>query len=379
MSLEKAAQDFFRENFDEDPDWISVAPGRVNLIGEHTDYSLGYVFPAAIDLRIAVAARRANGRTRLASKDTGRGEPFDARSIEAKRGTAWTNYPAGVAWALREFGLKSNLDAAVVANLPRGAGVSSSAAIELAFAVLWNQIDELGLSNKQLATSCVKAENEFVKLSCGMMDQMASALGKADHAMLLDTRSTDVRYEPIPTELQIVLCNTRCSRKLESSEYNKRVATCKSAAAKLGVSSLREVSQEDFERGQASLNEEEIMRARHVVGENLRCLEFAKALAVKDLARMGRLMRASHESLRDDYEVSSPELDAMAESAWSAPGCVGARLTGAGFGGSCVALVHANEVDAFISEVDRRYRERVRLSPKFTACRAVNGARASRI
>lgn len=352
--------------------WVAHGPGRVNLIGEHTDYSDGFVFPAAIDRYVKVAAERSNDLTRLVSEDKGEGIPFDVAHLnrEALSGS-WTKYPAGVAWAL---GAKTNLSAAVASTLVAESGVSSSAALEMAFAVIWNEVDQLGFSNKELALLCQKAENEFVGMPCGVMDQMASAMGQRDQAMFLDTRSLDISYAPIPKGIDLVICGTGKARQLAGSEYRERREAVESAARKLGVCALRDATLEMVEQG--DLTDVERRRARHVVTENQRCLDFAAALKENRLDDLGRLMAESHESLRTDFEVSCPELDHMAEAARTAPGCLGARMTGAGFGGACVALVvHDQEIPFSKSTWKEFHAAFPNLNSEITFCRASAGAR----
>jgi galactokinase len=351
--------------------WVAHGPGRVNLIGEHTDYSEGFVFPAAIDRFVKVAAERSSDVTRLISEDKGEGVPFDVNAIDREAvKDSWTKYPAGVAWAL---GAKTNLAAGVASTLVAENGVSSSAALEMAFAVIWNEVDQLGHSNKELALLCQKAENEFVGMPCGVMDQMASAMGQRDHAMFLDTRSLEIEYAPIPKGIDLVICSTGKSRQLAGSEYRERREAVESAARKLGVKSLRDATMKMVESG--DLSDVERRRARHVVTENKRCRDFAAALKKGKLDDLGRLMAESHESLRVDFEVSCPELDVMAEAARTAPGCLGARMTGAGFGGACVALVvHDQEIPFSKSTWKEFHSHYPKLLTEITFCRAAAGA-----
>ena len=366
----------FREHFHSEPDLYSVAPGRVNLIGEHTDYNGGFVFPAAIDRQIYVAATITDGPTELFSEQAGEGKRFDAGSIEIGGSDGWTAYAAGMAWVLREHtgAAVPNIRAVVASTLPMGSGVSSSAAIEMAFGVLWNQVAQLGLDNKTLALLAQRCENLFVGVNCGIMDQMASAMGRDGSAMFLDTRTLAIEYARIPDDLAILVCDTGKPRALTDSAYNERRSQCEVAAGTIGVRELRDANHDDLESHRAEMSEVVYRRARHVVTENDRCLEFREALNAGDRTEIGRLMAASHESLRDDYEVSCLELDAMAESSWAAPGCVGARMTGAGFGGVCIALVDSSRVEAFSERAGTAYFERTGLTGDFIPCRAVQGA-----
>ncbi|MCW5941550.1 MAG: galactokinase [Fimbriimonadaceae bacterium] len=367
----------FRAHFGGDPRHVAVAPGRVNLIGEHTDYNDGFVFPAAIDRELWVAADLAPGPTTLLSEQAGEGANFDAPTVVPGQASGWAAYPAGMAWALREATGKPvpNLRVAVSSSIPLGSGVSSSAAIEMAFGVLWNRVADLGLDNKALAMVAHRCEREFVGVNCGVMDMMASALGRAGHAMFLDTRTLDVRYAPLPEGTAIVLCDTRMPRTLAGSAYNERRARCESAAATLGKRALRDATLEELFARAGEMEPTTFQRAMHVITENDRTLSFSDALERGLTPRIGDLMRASHDSLRVDYEVTIPELDAMVEAAWSAPGCVGARMTGAGFGGAAVALVEQDAIEPFLSSVDAEFRLRAGREGAFHVCAAVDGAR----
>ncbi len=374
--LKNRAASLFQKRFGEAPALFTCAPGRVNLIGEHTDYNEGFVFPAAIDRHIVVAAGPSPDASKVWSEAYGSPAVFQADAESPMHD--WARFPAGCAWTLKRAGhLPSDINAAVVSNLPVGVGVSSSAAMELAFLNLWNSLDLLGLEPKELALLGQRCEHEFVGVHCGVMDQMASALGRWGCAMLLDTRSLRVVYQPIPDGLEVVLCDTNKPRALDVSAYNQRRAECEQAALEMGVGSLRDATLAMLDGTYPQGEGVQYSRAKHVLSENDRCVQFAGALADGELAEIGRLMKASHESLRDDYEVSCRELDWMAESAWSADGCVGARMTGAGFGGACVALVESDRLERFHRDAERGYRERSNgLEAGFLNCHAAAGARA---
>lgn len=372
---ESLVRELFVRRFGAEPQVIGVAPGRINLIGEHTDYNEGFVFPAAIDRRTYVAASAAEGPSELYSNEVGEGEPFDAATVEPGQVCKWTQYPAGMAWALRESGTIPNIRAVVTSTVPRSGGVSSSAAIELAFGVVWNRLAGLDLANVRLAALGQKCENRFVGVNCGIMDQMASAMGREGMAMFLDTRSLSIDYAPIPAGLSAVLCDTKKPRALTDSAYNERRSQCEAAARVLGVRSLRDASMDLLESKRAELDDVTYKRARHVITEDDRCVAFKQALSDGDLKAVGELMAGSHASLRDDYEVSCPELDAMAESAQNAPGCIGARMTGAGFGGSCVALVRQEKLDLFIDATLAAYEQKAGRRGAAMACEIVEGAR----
>jgi galactokinase len=329
--IERRAVAAYRARFDVAPEVVASAPGRVNLIGEHTDYNGGYVLPCAIDRRTAVALGRGAGPLYSADYD-------DARPREGVREGAWVDYPRGVAWALAEAGLRvPAFQAAFAGEVPQGAGLSSSAAIEAATILALDALGALGLDRTTLARLCQRAENAFVGVRSGIMDQYAALLCQAGHALLVDCRS--LASEAVPLDLagaglSLLVCDTGVKRGLAATGYNDRRATCERAAAQLGLPQLRDATLADLAR----LSGEELLRARHVVTENARVLAAVAALRQRDLVALGALMYASHASLRDDFGVSTPELDAVVEAA-RADGALGARLTGAGFGGSAIALV----------------------------------------
>ena len=365
----------FVERFGHEPEVVAVAPGRINLIGEHTDYNDGFVFPVAIDRQTWIAAAPVEGSTRVDSTELGDAEPFDVVTVGPGQVEDWGKYPAGMGWALRQNGHHAgNLRAVVSSTIPMGSGVSSSAALEMAFGQVWNQIESHGIRSETLAQLGKVCENGFVGVNSGIMDQMASAMGRAGMAMFLDTRNLHIDYAPVPNGLSVVLCDTKKPRALTDSAYNERRSQCEMAAQILGVPALRDASMADLDAKRDVLSEVVYRRARHVVSENERCLHFRDALAANDLHRIGVLMNASHASLRDDYEVSCVELDRMAEAAWDAPGCVGARMTGAGFGGACVALVHTESVEPFVKATLAAYDAATGLGGEAMACRVVDGA-----
>jgi galactokinase len=345
---EREVRELFKTRFGSEPTVLAVAPGRINLIGEHTDYNEGFVFPVAIDRVSYVAASPVKGQTRLFSAQAQEGEPFDAHSVEPGELVKWAKYPAGMAWALRQNDLQvPNIHAVVSSDIPMGSGVSSSAALEMAFGVIWRKLANLDIPQPELANIGKTCENKFVGVNSGIMDQMASAMGREGEAMFLDTRSLSIEYTPIPNDFSIVLCDTKKERKLTDSAYNERRSQCEKACEILGVPALRDATLEMLESKRTQMDEVVFRRARHVITEDDRSQEFKTALAEGDRRAIGDLMKGSHQSLRYDYEVSCPELDWMAEAAWKAPGCVGARMTGAGFGGACVALVDRDHLDEF--------------------------------
>lgn len=372
MNQADRAREFFKEQFGVEPTWISRAPGRVNLIGEHTDYSGGFVFPAAINLGIWVAAGPSDdGLCHLVSEEEGKSAPFSlSDSSPQNKVEGWIQYPAGAAWSL---GAKTPIKAVVITTLPLGAGVSSSAAIEMAFSVLWNKVDGLGMDSKSLALASVRAEREYVGMPCGTMDQLASALGVDGSALLIDTLDSTVQPRTIPVGLVMVVCDTGKRRALVDGEYKARREQVESGAAKLGVDLLRHAPMGAWSN--EGLTELEAKRAKHVITENQRCLDFAAALETGDEEALGRLMKESHVSLRDDFGVSVAELDAMVDACESAPGCVGARLTGAGFGGCCVALVRSDQVEDFTATTLQTYSNSVsHCTPRLFVCLPSQGA-----
>jgi galactokinase len=345
----------FRERAGRDPDGVWAAPGRVNLIGEHTDYNDGFVLPVAIDrLVLAAAGRRDDGRLRLWSLQSE--PPADLHLAEVGPGKVegWPAYPAGVAWALGQAGVEvGGADLVVDGDVPAGAGLSSSAALECATATALADLEGAGLDRVTLAGLARRAENEVVGVPSGAMDQMVSMLGRAGHALFLDTRSLDTEQVPLPLEaagLCLVVIDTRAGHRLVDGAYADRRAACEAAAATLGVPALRDATPAQVEAAAGDLGEEGLRRARHVVTENARVLEAVRLLRAGELERLGPLLAASHASLRDDYDVSSPELDTAVAAAVAA-GAVGARMTGAGFGGSALALARTDLVGRIDEQV----------------------------
>src|SRR5918992_6173047 len=344
--IEARACGAYVERFGEEPVLTASAPGRVNLIGEHTDYNGGFVLPCAIGRRVAVAVGRGDGG--LYSAD------FDEARPSGEKDSSWADYPRGVAWAMDEAGHETgSFRAAFAGDVPLGSGLSSSAAIEAATALALDALGEFGLGGKDLAILCQRAENGFVGVGSGIMVQYASLLCEAGAALLIDCRSLEA--ESVPLDLQaaslaLVVCDTRVERGLADTGYNDRRATCERAARMLGVEELRDATEGDLDL----LSGAELKRARHVISENARVLEAVEALRDSDFDEFGRLMYASHASLRDDYEVSTPELDTFVETAQQ-HGARGARLTGAGFGGCAIALVPEDETAALTKACEQAF------------------------
>ncbi|MFQ3610019.1 MAG: galactokinase [Fimbriimonadales bacterium] len=363
------------------------APGRVNLIGEHTDYNEGFVLPVAINREIHLHAQpRTDHRCHFYSETLDDQIEFDMEWLATQPAESlpqgWFRYVAGVASLLQQRAGRplTGVDAVITGNLPMGSGLSSSAAIEGAVAVMWNQIDQLGLSALELALLCQQAEWHYAGVRCGVMDQFASMLGKAGHALLIDTRTHFTETVPLPDDWVIVVADTGKPRTLAGSEYNRRRAECEQAVSELrailgdAVNSLRDVSPEQASLYLPLLSEPARRRARHVVSENARVLTFLDALRQADAPTVRHLMLASHASLRDDYEVSCDELDWMVSACLSAPGCIGARMTGAGFGGACIALVQKELTEPFMEHARATYCQRSDYAPQFLLCEAVDGA-----
>jgi galactokinase len=364
--IEQRAVQAYREQFLEEPVFVASAPGRVNLIGEHTDYNGGFVLPCAIDRRVAVAV--GPGDMQLYSTDF-----QERRPLIGKREGSWSDYPSGIVWAMKERGYDIPMFRGVFAgDIPLGRGLSSSAAIEAATALALDALFQLGIARKDLAVLCQRAENAFVGVNSGIMDQYASLLCQAGMALLIDCRSLEA--EPVPldlvgADLTLLVCDTQVSRELSATGYNARRQACERAAHMLGVKELRDASIQDLDQ----LSGEERKRARHVITENARVLEAVQALRRQDFGSFGRLMYASHRSLRDDYEVSTPELDAFVEMAVQSA-ALGARLTGAGFGGCAIALIRSEDAGALAQQTRRYFEARGFKQPVFYPFQPAAGA-----
>ncbi len=358
------------------------APGRVNLIGEHTDYNGGFVMPMAIDREACLLFRPAEGPVRLWAENYGEWDEFDLDGIQRNPSQPWSNYVRGVALALREAGYEpAPIEGIVCGDVPIGAGLSSSAALEVASAKAFCEAAGAEPEPRELALICQSAENQFVGVNCGIMDQLISVHARRDHALLLDCRSLEHEMLPLDTSaVRIVVCNTMVHHELGASAYNRRRARCEEAARLLdgvagGVAQLRDVTPELLAEHGHVLDELTLKRARHVVSENDRTLRAAAALKAGDLATFGGLMNESHESLRGDYEVSCEELDLMVELARRQPGVLGARMVGAGFGGCTVNMVAVEQADAMARAVCAAYREETGVEPEVYRFVATGGAR----
>lgn len=360
---------------------FAFAPGRVNLIGEHTDYNDGFVLPVAIDRYVGVAfAPRDDDRIRARSLHFNEECSIGLDELEPGRHKGWAGYVAGVIWALRKSGLEPcGMNLVVKGEVPIGAGLSSSAALELAVARAACEVSGIAWDPTRMALLGQQAEREYVGVSCGIMDQFASAMAADGCALLLDCRSLETQPVPVPTEAVIVVMDTGVRRTLAGSAYNERYAQCQEAVRVIReghpeVRALRDVSPAMLAGSRARMSPVTFRQAGHVVGETLRPAQMAAALRRGDLQEAGRLMADSHRSLRDLYEVSCEELDSMVELATLHPGCYGARLTGAGFGGCAVALVERGAVADFIDVVTAAYRSRHDRPAALFACEASPGA-----
>ncbi|MDB4878878.1 MAG: Galactokinase [Gemmatimonadetes bacterium] len=371
-----AAVRAFAAQFGGRPDIVARAPGRVNLIGDHTDYNEGFVLPMAIDRATWIAARpRDDGRVVVHSLDFGETASF-ALDDEARGNDGWVQYLRGMGWALREAGyrLRTGWEGVSVGNVPVGAGLSSSASLELATARVFARLSGLDWNATEMAKLAQRAENAWVGVNCGIMDQLISSAGVAGHALLIDCRSLETRPVPLPASAAVVVLDTATRRGLVDSAYNERRAQCETAAAAFGARTLRDVTLQQLDAATDRLDPVTRRRARHVISESVRTRAAADALAAGALPLMGRLMNESHASLRDDFEVSRLELDVIVSLAQGHPDCLGARMTGAGFGGCAVALVHRDGAARFAAEVARDYEAGTGLRPAVYVCAPAGGA-----
>lgn len=381
----EVARRAFEGAFGERPAWVSRAPGRVNLIGGHVDYNDGLVLPVAVDLDIAVAFRpRDDHSVKVYSAQFDQTAEFDIADLVPGSVTGWAAYPAGVAWAMAQADLPvRGLEAAVAGNVPIGGGLSSSAAVEVAFAAAYQTVAEFELSKIRLAKLAQVAENQYVGVRCGIMDQVTAACAEANKALLLDCRSLEIRHIPLPPALRIVILCTGIKRELSASEYNTRRSQCEEVVGRLSdidddILALRDVSPEVLHSLFRYLPAPLDRRARHVVGEIERVRLAAHALETGEVERFGELMFASHRSSRDDYQVSIDELDSLVELARQAPGVIGARLTGAGFGGCTVNVVSAALTSEFLEYVSQGYEKLYGGKPESYVTEAASGVNVDR-
>lgn len=372
--LQQQAIDLFEQKFGYLPSFLVQAPGRVNLIGEHTDYNEGFVFPIAIDKAVYVAFAITN--TGFANIVTGnlkkRKHQFSLRAIKHDN-RDWLEYVKGVAFHLQQqFGVEfSGIDAVVFSDVPMGAGLSSSAALELAFARALSHAANLLWQPEQMAVLAQRAENQWVGVNCGIMDQLISALGKENCAVLIDCRDLSSQAVTLPKDCAVVVMDTSTRRGLVESAYNERRQQCEQAANTLGLTSLRDATLEQLM--QASLPSQVKQRARHVISENQRTLDAKQAMLDDEPEVLGELFNQSHASLRDDFEVTNKALDVIVELAQQHPACYGARMTGAGFGGCAVALIKPELVGEFCSAIEKSYHQTMELDANVFLVRATDG------
>ncbi|MCI8461664.1 MAG: galactokinase [Lachnospiraceae bacterium] len=363
------------------------APGRVNLIGEHTDYNGGHVFPCALTIGTYGAARRRDdNRLRFYSMNFEKLGVIEStlEDLVPSEEARWTNYPKGVMWAFGEKGMKVpfGMDLLLNGNIPNGSGLSSSASVEVLTGFILRDFFGFDVSNQELALIGQFSENNFNKVNCGIMDQFAIAMGKKDHAIFLDTADLSFEYAPMVLEgAKIVIASSNKKRGLGDSKYNERRSECETALAELQkvtqISTLGDLDEEAFEKYQSAIEDDiRRKRARHAVYENQRTVRAVDALKANDVKLFGQLMNASHVSLRDDYEVTGLELDTLVEEAWKVPGVIGSRMTGAGFGGCTVSIVKDEAIDGFIEKVGSAYRERIGYDADFYVVEIGDGPRA---
>lgn len=368
----------FAQLFGYDATHLVQAPGRVNLIGEHTDYNDGFVLPCAINYQTVVAAaKREDFLVRLVAVDYDNDtDEFDLREeIAFQPKKMWSNYIRGVIKCLIERGFEFNgADIVVSGNVPQGAGLSSSAALEVVIGQTFKELYQLKISQAEIALNGQQAENQFVGCNCGIMDQMISAQGQANHAMLLDCRSLQTEAVAMPEQMAVVILNSNKKRGLVESEYNTRRQQCEAAAKTFGVKALRDVTLAQLTAKQAELDPVVAKRARHVITENERTLHAAQALREGNMPRLGELMAASHASMRDDFEITVKEIDTLVEIVQSVIGDQGGvRMTGGGFGGCVVALVHPKQVEAVQQAVAEHYEAATGLKASIYVCHATSG------
>lgn len=386
MKILDEMQEVFREKFGAAQTHAYFSPGRVNLIGEHTDYNGGHVFPCAISLgTYALVAPRTDGISRLYSMNLPEQGvvQFPMHGAVKSDAYGWANYPIGVVRVMEDAGHRAahGFDIVLYGTLPNGAGLSSSASIEVLMAVILNDELNLGIDMVELVKFSQKAENEFVGMNCGIMDQFAVGMGKKDCAILLDCNTLSYRYSKLALNgCSIVITNTNKTHSLVTSAYNERRAQCESALKALQkvkpIKALGELTNAEFDAIASAIPDPvERRRARHAVYENNRTLEAVKALEANDVKRFGELMNASHVSLRDDYEVTGPELDTLAELAWQQDGVLGSRMTGGGFAGCTVSIVRDAAIPAFEKNVGDAYTAKIGYAPSFYAANIADGAR----
>lgn len=375
MGLQQRVEQFFQETYGQRPSLVVRAPGRVNLIGEHTDYNDGFVLPMAIDRAIYMALRPSgNSQVTAHSLDFAATAVFDLTHLQPEA-SGWAEYLKGVAWALQSAGYPlQGWHGVIAGDVPLGAGLSSSAALELATARAFLELTGQPWQPTEMARLCQRAENEWVGVNCGIMDQLISAAGQAGHALLIDCRSLNSQPVPLPPATAVVILDSSTRRGLVDSAYNERRRQCEAAASFFDVPFLRDVSIAQFLAQEAELEPTIRRRARHVVTENVRVLNAGRAMQQQDAPLLGQLMNESHHSMQYDFEITNHALDTLVQIAQNHPACYGARMTGGGFGGCAVALVQAATAVAFGQLVGEQYQQATGLPAAIYVCPASNGA-----
>ncbi|MBP7151536.1 MAG: galactokinase [Paludibacteraceae bacterium] len=373
----------FEKIYGQPADGLYFAPGRVNLIGEHTDYNGGYVFPCALSFGTYLLIRKNGGNTvRFRSLNQPDAVEVPLDKLTTRLDNSWANYLIGVFAQFIKKGVKINegFDILIWGDVPAGAGLSSSASLEVVTAYALNDQLKTGYDRTELALMSQKAEHEFALVNCGIMDQFAAAQGKKDHAIFLNCDTLEFDLVPVKLNgIKVLISNTHSPHKLDSGAYNQRVAECKKAVEQLNkvrpIKYLAELTEEEFKNIESAITDETAKkRARHVVSEVQRTKDAVKALRAGDILQFGKLMNASHVSLRDDYEVTGPELDTMVEEAWKIDGVIGSRMTGGGFGGCTVSLVKDEAIDTFIKNVGSAYEAKIGIKPEFYIAEIGDGA-----
>ncbi len=374
MNLKKLVQQRFEEKFGEQPAFVIRAPGRVNLIGEHTDYNDGFVMPMAIDRAVWLAIRpREDGRVSAHSLEMDDPIDFEISNL-GKPGQGWGEYVKGVTWALLEEGFElSGWEGVLTSDIPVGAGLSSSAALEMATAMAFMAISNTEWNAPQMARIGQRAENDWAGANTGIMDQMISASAAQDHALMIDCRDLSTQLVPLPPKTSIVILDTMTRHTHTGSGYNDRRNECEAAAKHFGVEFLRDLDKVTLQKNSIGLDKTLLRRAIHVVSENDRVIQAMSAMQNQDPHIMGLFMNASHDSLRDNFEVTNRDLDLMAALAQETKGCYGARMTGGGFGGCVVALVQEEQAERFATEVAADYFNVTDMQPHIYICKATGG------
>jgi len=382
---------YFLKIFDNIPTWSCIAPGRVNLIGEHVDYNQGLVLPIALDLHVElVASLRNDDIVEIHALDLNQSVRFSLANLERKESVtgdrlhSWALYPAGVAWSLQQSGYHpSGMNIIFTSNIPIGAGLSSSAAVEVAFATLWQSVGGYKIPQIEIAQICQRAENDFVGVSCGLMDQFASVCGIAGHALYLDIQNLHWEAVKLPENCAVVIIDSGVRRDLIATAYNERRLACQRAVEYLkpylpDIKSLRDISPVEFAAYSANLPDMERKRAEHVIKEIARVQSFINGLRRNDLIALGALLFAGHASLRDLYEVSHPALDLIVDISRHIPGVIGSRMTGAGFGGCTVHLVDAEKAEEIMNNILKKYQNETDYDARGYISESSQGARAWR-